>query len=195
MPLTKIQRLSLEKELDNIKNTYPKMKLIKPEEFGRLWKPDTFPYPNKNRLYREVSDKIIQSLLDFHYAFFKLPDSYKSEILLSPEFSTVMTNVFSAGQIEKLRIEEEYPKLPNEEPDNTFSTDLYQKFFNIGLEGLIKTMPQDFRPYLIEQIKPLMMLMLSISRFSKTAKSKERVPQLEFPAWLFDSNRSSLNSY
>jgi hypothetical protein len=180
------------------------MKLIERIEYYRLSDPKNFPYEHQNRLCRTVTDKILQSLLDFHYAFRFLPESYKKEIIQSPEFSSFMSNIFSVGQveIEKLDKETEYPPSQNEKTvdekvvnekttNNTITTNLYQKFFNIGLDGLIKTLPQDFIPHLQNEIKPLLMLMIAIS---KNTKSKYPV-QLEFPTWVYDNRTSVLANF
>src|SRR3989442_9863102 len=138
----------MNKESDAQKKTNPNMKLIERIEYYRLSDPKNFPYRHQNRLCRQVTDKILQSLRDFHYAFRYLPESYKKEIIQSPEFSSFMSNIFSVGEVEikKLDKEAEYPPSPNEKTTkNTITTSLYQKFFNIGLDGLIKTLPQDFR--------------------------------------------------
>jgi hypothetical protein len=169
----------MDKELDSIKKTYPKMKLIEHIEYGRLSNPEKFPYKHQNRLYREVTNKILQSLLDFHYAFKNLPSSYKEEILLSSEFSSFMYNIFSVGQLEKPKKEES--------KDNLITTELYQKFFNIGLDGLIRTLPQDYSSYLKIEMKPLLLLMLAIS---KTTKSKYPI-NLEFPTFVFTDRETN----
>lgn len=180
MPLTKIQEIKQRKELDNIKNTHPNLKVINHLEFARLFKPEIFVYPNQNRLFRQVTDKIIQSLDDFFYAFKKLPQSYKEEIILNPEFSSMINMVFSAGQITR-QTKRERDKTKEDE-NNSITTDIYQKFFNIGLEGLIKTLPYEFGPYLKSEMKPLLLLMLAIS---KTTTTKKPI-SLEFPKWVYD---------
>ncbi len=52
----------------------------------------------------------------------------------------------------------------------------YQNMFNIGLEGLIKSMPQEFQSYISEQLKPMFKLMQSISRFTGS-----QVPYVHYP--------------
>ena len=160
MALNKIQKIHMKEELESIKTTYRKMKLIKPEEFARLWKPDIFPYSNKNRLYREVTDKILQNFYDFHYAFEKLPDSYKDDILSSGQFG---------GFMGKITTHMEYKnwKKGKHSPIKVISYNLYLKFFTIGIQGLISTMPNEFRSYLENELNPILSLMNSIVKVLK----------------------------
>ena len=55
--------------------------------------------------------------------------------------------------------------------------------FNIGLEGLIKSMPQEFQNYISSQLKPMFELMQSISRFTGT-----QVPYVHYPDIFQDQN-------
>ena len=193
MPYTKIQKLHMHKETEAQKKTNPNMKLIERIEYYRLSDPKNFPYKHQHRLCREVADKILQSLTDFHYAFRYLPESYKKEIIQSPEFSTFMHNIFFVGQVEMKGLNEaENPPSSNEKTkNNTITTNLYQKFFNLGIDGLIRTLPQDFSAYLKTEMKPLLLLMLAIS---KTTKSKYSV-NLEFPVWVYTDRDSSPYSF
>ena len=52
----------------------------------------------------------------------------------------------------------------------------YLNLFNIGLEGLIKTMPEEFQNYISNQLKPMFKLMQSIAKFAG-----KDVPYMHFP--------------
>jgi len=180
LALSKIQILKQNKELDEIKNTYPNLNLITYLEFGRLYNPEIFNYQHQNRLFRQVTDKTLQSLDDFFYAFKKLPQSYKEEIILSSQFSSMIKMVFSADQFTQKTIQKKDDT--TEEEHNPITIDIYQKFFNIGVEGLIKTLAPEFSSYLKSEMKPLLLLMLAIS---KTTTTKKPI-SLEFPKWVYD---------
>lgn len=169
MPLTKIQKLNLERQIIEIKNTYPKMKLISPIEFGRLWHPKDFPYGNQARLHKDVKDKILQNFYDFHYAFEKLPNSYKDEIILSGEFKSVTQKIFDYSKWAERN-------KSDEKPIQSLSYALYLDFFTIGIDGLINSMPQEFQRYLTNEMKPILALMQSISKYAKTIDPKLNIP-------------------
>jgi len=165
-----------EKELDRIKKTYSKLKLIDHNEFARLWYPEVFPVANSARFYRDVSNKILQSFSDFHYAFQQLPESYKTKILTDREFYDFFREIF--------QVAEYVDKKQKVEPDKLLSFVLYYNFFNIGLEGLIKSMPEEFRFTLQNQIIPTIGLMQSITDFAVKANPKRKVPFVHAPEFM-----------
>jgi len=64
--------------------------------------------------------------------------------------------------------------------DDFSSSVMYQNFFNIGFEGLIKIMPKEFQEHLITQVKPIVQLMYAITKnYNKLSKNK--IPEPQFP--------------
>ncbi len=163
--------------LDEIKETHPNLTLIKPIEFARLFYPKDFPFENKPRLYREVTEKVIQSFNDYHYATRELPTSYKVKIITSRGFNDCLKSIFrDMPYVDK--------KQKSEEPDKRLSFMMYYYFFNIGIEGLIKSMPEEFRYTLQDQIRPVLLLMQSITRFTLQSGSKKKVPFVHAPDFM-----------
>ena len=175
LPYTKIHKMNVERKTDELKKTYPKMKLISHIEFGRLWNPQDFSYGNQARLHKEVKDKVLQNFYDFHYAFEKLPNSYKDEIVLSNEFNSVTQKIFDyskwAGRNKS-----------DERSIQSLSYALYLNFFTIGIDGLINSMPQEFQRYLTNEMKPILALMQSISKYAKTIDPKLNIPYPVLPS-------------
>ena len=169
--MRKILNGKQEKKLDEIKKTYPNLKLIDHNEFVRLHHPEIFPITNESRFYREVSNKILQSFDDFHYAFLKLPSSYKIKILTSRDFSDFINLITSQDYV--LKKSEDYEK--------AFTFLLYQNFFNIGIKGLIETMPREFQTYLNDQMRPILSLMHSIAEYSLKVNPKSKVHLFTMP--------------
>jgi len=173
-----------EKKLDEIKKTYPDIKLIDHNEFVRLWHPDIFPETNKPRLYNNVSKKVLRSFSDFHYAFMRLPNSYQVKLLISREFDDFMVNV------------EQYAKnvdrTQTKEPEKLFSFLMYYNFFTIGIEGLLNTMPEEFKYYIRDELRPILVLMQSIADFTKKSNPKYKTPFIHAPEIL--QNSSTLDS-
>ena len=163
--------------LNKIKKTYPKLTLIKPIEFARLFHSEDFPFKNKPRLYREVTEKVIQSFNDYHYATRELPTSYKVKIITSRGFNDCLQSIFRDMEyVDK--------KQKSEEPDKQLSFMMYYNFFNIGIDGLIKSMPEEFRYTLQDQIRPVLLLMQSITRFTLQSGSKKKVPFVHAPDFM-----------
>ena len=169
--MRKILNGKQEKKLDEIKKTYPNLKLIDHNEFVRLHHPEIFPITNESRFYREVSNKILQSFDDFHYAFLKLPSSYKIKILTSRDFSDFINMITS----------QDYVLKKSEDNEKAFTFLLYQNFFNIGIKGLIETMPREFQTYLNDQMRPILSLMHSIAEYSLKMNPKSKVHSFTMP--------------
>ena len=163
--------------LDEIKKTHPNLTLIKPIEFARLFYPKDFHFENKPRLYREVTEKVIQFFNDYHYATRELPTSYKVKILTSRSFNDCLKSIIrDMTYVDK--------KQKSEEPDKRLSFLMYHNFFSAGFEGLIKSMPEEFRYTLQEQIRPVLLLMQSITKFTLQSDSKKKVPFVHAPDFM-----------
>jgi len=166
-----------EKIFNDIKKTYPNLTLIKPIEFARLFYPNDFPFENKPRLYREVTEKVIQFFDDYHYATRQLPTSYKVKILTSRGYDDCIQSIIrDMTYVNK--------KQKSEEPDKRISFMMYHNIFNIGIEGLIKSMPEVFRNTLQDQIRPVLLLMQSITQFTLQSSSKKKVPLVTVPDFM-----------
>ena len=175
--MKKGQNAKQEGILDEIKKTHPNLTLIKPIEFARLFHPEDFPFENKPRLYREVTEKVIQSFNDYHYATRELPPSYKVKIITSRAFDDCIKSIIrDMSYVDK--------KQKSEEPDKQLSFMMYYKFFNLGIEGLIKSMPEEFQYTLRDQIRPALLLMQSITRFTIQSGSNKKVPFVHAPDFM-----------
>ena len=160
-----------EKELDKIINTNPDIKLIDHNEFAKLHYPDIFPITNESRFYREISNKILQSFSDFHYAFLRLPSSYKIKIMTSRDFEDFINLITS----------QDYVLKKSGDNEKAFTFLVYQNFFNIGIKGLIETMPREFQTYLNNEMRPILSLMHSIAEYSLKVNPKSNIPSIATP--------------
>ena len=175
--MKKGQNAKQEGILDKIKETYPNLTLIKPIEFARLFHPKDFPFENKPRLYREVTEKVIQFFDDYHYATRQLPMSYKVKIITSGAFDHCLQSIIrDITYVDK--------KQKSEEPEKRLSFRMYYYFFNIGIEGLIKSMPGEFGQTIQEQIRPALLLMQAITRFTHQLGSNKKVPFVHAPDFM-----------
>ncbi|MEX2193158.1 MAG: hypothetical protein WD717_07250 [Nitrosarchaeum sp.] len=166
-----------------LKNTYPNLTLIDHNEYANLWYRKDFEISNENRFFRNIQSKIEQSLIDFHYAFANLPDSYKLKILSGRGFHDFMATLKSSTYITD-------KKQKQADPNKSLFFMTYDILFNIGIDGLIKTMPSGFQHYLDEQMKPILLLMQSIASFSNQ-KNTKKVPLVKTPKSMLKKGNTS----
>ena len=136
----------------------------------------------KLRLYREVTEKVIQYFDDYHYATRELPTSYKVKILTSRSFNDCLQSIIrDMAYVDK--------KQKSEESEKRLSFIMYYNFFSTGIEGLIKSMPEEFGYTLQDQIRPVLLLMQSITRFILQSDSKKKVPFIHAPDFMIRKGR------
>lgn len=170
----KIPRGQAKWNLEQLEKDIPNLRLISHIEFGRLSDSTKFPYGNKPRLYREITEKILQVCDDFPNIFERMPISYKYDILLSPQLNSMTQLISSYKGMTDMKDQ-------SEKPEKMRSFILSYNYFTTGIEGLIASMPQEFRQYLEEQIKPILQLMQSIAKFSQSTTRKQKVPFVKVP--------------
>jgi len=174
--LRKRQTSKQEKRLKSLKKDYSTFRLSKHEDLGRFLYPEIFPYANKDRLNRDFKNGVIQELHDIEIIVPRLSEKHQKEILMSDQFMRTI-NVILEKQKQKKSPKKE------DELDNFSSSVMYQNFFNVGFEGLIKTMPKEFQEHLISQVKPIIQLMYAITKnYNKLSKNK--IPEPQFPKLL-----------
>jgi hypothetical protein len=162
----------MEKGLEKIKNDYPEFKISNHTQLARLLHPDEFPVVKKDRVYADMVKGIIGELNDIEVVLPRLPKKSQKKILASDQYNRTL-RVF-LDNTEKLQ------KIKGDNFDKMSNSIIYQDLFNLGLEGLIKTMPPEFREILISQIRPTLQLMLSITKnYNKISKNK--IPEPQFP--------------
>jgi len=163
-----------EKELDVIKKTFTGYEFTDYLTLARLRQPKIFPYAKKNRLYKDVSEKIIRSWRNIGDFFHYLPESYRKEIISSKGFESLfMTQIFSTlhNEVSKKRMQRKHKDADVNE-ETLFR--LYQTFLRIGYHGLIKLMPSEFGHYLSNQMEPTINLMRSITEYNERIKKRKR---------------------
>ena len=164
------QTAKQEKELTKLKKDHSRFKLSKHEKLGRFLYPEIFPYANQERLKRDFKEGVIEELNDVEIVFPSLSSKHQQEILTSDQFMRTMRIILDSA--DKIK--------PKNESDNFSSSVMYQNFFNVGFEGLIKTMPKEFQEHLISQVKPIIQLMYAITKnYNKLSKNK--IPEPQFP--------------
>lgn len=190
--MRKRQTARIERELNRLKKDFPVYTLTNHLDLGRFLKPEIFEYSNQIRLKRMFKDRMIEQFKDLEIVFQNLSNKHKKEILTSEQFLKMIDVLLdNASQVRLKRIvEKNKDKVRFEMQDNIddlSSAVMYQNFFNIGFEGLIESMPYEFREYLITQVKPITQLMYAITKnYNKISKGK--IPEPQFPKILTKSH-------
>ena len=178
-----------EKELREFRKSFPRYKLSKLLDLARFIRPEIFPFYKKNKLNRDMKNGIIEHLNDIEVIMSRLSKKHKREILTHDQFNRTLDQFFSiARQIQtkpiiktkKGKKEIVGYELQTATEDNLSSVIMFQNFFNIGFQGLIDTMPNEFRDYLISQTKPIVQLMYAMTK-QYNSLSRNKIPMPKFP--------------
>jgi len=171
-----------------LSNTHPEFRTTKRMSLLRLREPKNFPYKNMPRLYDEVTDDLIEVFHELNSYFYHLPVKNRMKIFQSIDFNRFVTSEWlqtlqaydvQNAELKKTKAKSRKDKTKKKKEydvNQALSYQNYQNMFNIGLEGLIKSMPQEFQSYISEQLKPMFKLMQSISRFTGST-----VPYVHYP--------------
>jgi len=174
--LAKIQKHTQDPVVAWLKDTHPEFRTTKRINLLRLREPKKFPYENKVRLHNEVTKDLIEVFSELNTYFYYLPVKNRMKVFQSREFTRFVTEQWLVTldandvQISEQKKSGEY----NASQDLAYQN--YLNLFNIGLEGLIKTMPEEFQNYISSQLKPMFKLMQSIAKFAG-----KDVPYIHFP--------------
>jgi hypothetical protein len=177
-----------------LSNTHPEFRTTKRMSLLRLREPKNFPYKNMPRLYDEVTDDLIEVFHELNSYFYYLPVKNRMKIFQSVDFNRFVTSEWlqtlhaydvQNAELKKTKSKSRKDKTKKKKEydvNQALSYQNYQNMFNIGLEGLINSMPQEFQSYISEQLKPMFKLMQSISRFTGS-----QVPYVHYPDMFNDS--------
>ena len=178
-----------------LKDTHPEFRTTKRMNLLRLREPQKFPYKNMPRLYDEVTEDLIKVFHELNSYFYYLPVKNRMKIFQSSDFNRFVTSEWlqtlqaydvQNAELKKIKSKSRKDKLKKKKEydvNQALSYQNYQNMFNIGLEGLINSMPQEFQSYISSQLKPMFKLMQSISRFTGN-----QVPYVHYPDMFQEHN-------
>lgn len=152
--LTDVQK----SKLKEIEEQHQDLKIIDHLTFGKLFHPDVFPESNKYRLHKEVENSIQDYIQSFHYAFRELPYRKKIKIVRNPSFKIFISHLL--GQLDYAR-----QVRTTDKKFQQYAFDIYLDFFEIGIDGLIGSLPKDFQKHLKAQLEPILSLMRLIGKY------------------------------
>ena len=178
-----------EKELREFRKSFPRYKLSKLLDLARFIRPEIFPYSKQNRLNRDMKNGILEHLKDIEIIMSRLTKKQKRDILTHEQFNRTLGQFFEiARQIQtkpiikttKGKKEIVGYQVNTSSIENLQSVVMFENFFNIGLMGLIDSMPYEFRDYLISQAKPMVQLMYAMTK-QYNSLSRKKIPMPKFP--------------
>ena len=160
------RRTSKQKQLiEHLKSKYLVRKDASPYDLANTVKPEIFRNnKKKDRNYNNVVDHAKKDLTFVNFAMNHLQPHFRMKILASNEFQNLITNLLDIDEMK-------FKKLSNEEKER--SLDLAQQMLVYCLNVIAKTMPNEFKPLLVERIKPLNVLLKSIYNYSKNNNLKD----------------------
>jgi len=178
-----------EKEFDGFKKDFSRYKLSNLLDLARFIRPEIFPYSKQNRLKRDMKNGILEHLNDIEVIMSRLSKKHKKEILTHDQFYRTLNQFIETArtiqtkpiiQTKKGKKEIVGYEVQKITEDNLISVVMFQNFFNIGFQGLIDTMPLEFRDYLISQAKPIVQLMYAMTK-QYNSLSRNKIPMPKFP--------------
>jgi hypothetical protein len=155
--------------LEDIKDTYPNYKLGSYSNLVRIKNPNKIR--NSSRFWNERSDEVLNAINDINDTFYQFPvknrlkmvSSKHYERFLEEIFLTLDSKLFSTHNLNTKQSLDEF----------TLMMKLSEKFLKIGLEGLEKTMPDEFDQILEEKIKDIMLHVQSITKLTERLSPKK----------------------
>ena len=154
--------------LEEIKKTYPNYKLSSYENLVMMKNTDKITNPS--RFWNARSDELLNAINDINDTFYHFPDKARFKIISTKHYNTFFEEIFQfldnkvfSTQKDKRQSIDEF----------TMMVKLSEKFLKLGLEGLEKTMPDEFDEILETKIKDLMLHVKSISELTKRLSPKK----------------------
>ena len=147
---------------DKIEDTYPTYKLGSYSNLVKIKNPDKIR--NSSRFWNDRSDELLSAINDINNTFYHFPDKQKLKIISSSHYQRLFDEVF-------LFLDN---KIFSTKKDSRESIDefalmmkLSERFLKLGLEGVEKTMPDEFDQILETKIKDIMLHVQSISKLTE----------------------------
>ena len=160
--MKKIRESGDDSILEAMKNNYPHYKLGSYENLVRLKNPDKIS--NKSQFYKDRSQELLNAINDINDTFYDFPDKQKLKIISSKHYQKLFYEIF-------LFLDQKTKSTKNEGKQNleefTLMMNLSEKFLKIGIEGIKKTMPEEFNEILETKIKDIMLQVQSITQLTK----------------------------
>lgn len=151
--MVKNTTLREDKVLKSLKKAFPTYSFGNYLDMARLIQPADFDYKNRSRLESEFTKKIIQAIADVTLLIQYVNAKHKAEILTSEEFNNFMIRIMNFSKFGKV--------------DQDYLASFYPNMVKFGIKGITDNLPHEFTALIEEHLKPLLLLLNSITAYSK----------------------------
>ena len=153
---------------DKIENTYPTYRIGSYSNLVKIKNPDKIR--NSSRFWNDRSEEMLNAINDINDTFYHFPDKQKLKILSSKHYQRLFDEVFLFLDN---RISSTTKHTRESRDEVAMIVKLSEKFLKIGLEGIEKTMPDEFDEILETKIKDIMLHVKSISKLTERLSPKK----------------------
>lgn len=172
--MVKNTTLREDKVLKELKKAFPTYSFGNYIDMARLIQPRDFEYKNRSRLESDITKKMIQSIADITLLIQYVNAKHKAEILTSAEFNNFLTRIMEFSKFGKV--------------DQDYLASFYPNMVKHGIKGITNNLPQEFTALIEEHLRPLLLLLSSITAYSKQhGKSGGSAYTPNFETWSGDS--------
>jgi len=163
-----------------LEKTYPDYSLCSYENLGRVTR--KFEITNPSRFWNERCEEVLKPIHDINQTFHYFPELYQEKLILSHEVQVLFeTNIFP-------HLESKLKDKKNPDPkDTAIMIKLCSRFMNIGLTGMLQTMPSDFTNILAPKIQELCTLMSAINQYAERI-APSFAKSTEFPFDMYEKS-------
>jgi len=154
--------------LEGLKEKYPNYKLCSYDNLVRIKNPDKITH--SSRFWKDRSRELLNAINDINDTFYDYPDKQKFKILSSTHYQTMFKEIFLFLDN---RISSTTKHTRESRDEVAMIMKLSEKFLKIGLEGIEKTMPDEFDEILETKIKDIMLHVKSISKLTERLSPKK----------------------
>ncbi len=164
--MRRIPSSAQQKEIDYMKNTYPKMQLMNEIELALLVHGEKlFSGANHGRNSKKLENNALIGLRDLYVLLRHLGKHYKISIYRSKEFNDFVQLIYNLDP---------WFKGPVEEDDKNELFRIGSQAFLFGITAMIKTMPIEFQHTLKGNIVPFVSILNAIIKYDNARNMNER---------------------
>jgi len=168
--MVKNTTLREDKVCNELKKAFPTYSFGNYIDMARLIQPRDFNYKNRSRLESDFTKKIIQAIADITLLTQYVNAKHKAEILTSDEFNHFMTRIMEFSKFGKV--------------DQDYLASFYPNMVKHGIKGITNNLPNEFTALIEEHLRPLLLLLNSITAYSKQhGKSGGSAYSPSFETW------------
>ena len=163
--MQEIPNSTTESVLDEVKETHPTYKIGTYSNLVKIqnYKKSPKIIRNSSRFWNDRSDELLSAINDINETFYHFPDKQKLKILSSSHYQRLFDEVFLFLDN---RISSTTKHTRESLDEFKLMMKLSERFLKLGLEGVEKTMPDEFDEIMETKIKDIMLHVKSITELT-----------------------------